>query len=110
MGRLEEADASNYAPRMRLTKRFGAAAFVALASLGCAPSPELGQLKIRAAFDMSCSDRDDIHVKALGNDTYDVDGCGKRAKYAWVCDGHGPMSPCKWVRNPDSKGRATDSK
>jgi hypothetical protein len=71
--------------------------------LACAPSPELGQLKIRAAYDMSCGDRNDIQVKPLGNDTYDVDGCGKHARYAWVCDGHAPMSPCKWVRHAEAK-------
>ena len=74
--------------------------FVATLFAGCAPSPELDQLKMRAAYDMMCSDRDDIHYKSLGNDTYDVDGCGKRARYVWVCDGHMPRSPCKWVRNP----------
>ena len=71
---------------------------VALACVRCAPSPELGQLKNQASFDMSCSNRDDIHSRARGNDVYDVDGCGKHARYLWVCDGHGPMSPCKWVR------------
>jgi len=80
---------------------------VALACVGCAPSPELGQLKNQASFDMSCSDRGDIRTKALGNDAYDVDGCGKHARYLWVCDGHGPMSPCKWVRE---KPRSVESK
>jgi hypothetical protein len=77
-------------------------ALLALVLFACAPSPELGQLKIRAAHDMSCGG-DDIHWKALGNDVYDVDGCGKHARYAWICNGHGPMSPCKWVRHAEAK-------
>jgi hypothetical protein len=81
----------------------------ALVWVGCAPSPELDQLKVRAAYDMMCSSRDDIHVKALGNDSYDVDGCGKRARYVWVCQGHAPMSPCKWVRNRGETPRPADS-
>ena len=85
---------------MSLPKRF--AVFV-LVSAGCAPSPENGQLRIRASYDMSCSDQNDLQVKPLGNDTYDVEGCGKHARYVWVCKGHGPMSPCKWVRLPEAK-------
>jgi hypothetical protein len=73
----------------------------------CAPSPETGQLRIRAAYDMSCGG-DDIHWKALDNDVYDVEGCGKRAKYAWICSGHGPMSPCKWVRHPGPKPASSE--
>jgi hypothetical protein len=80
-------------------KRF---AVFALIGAGCAPSPETGQLRIRAAYDMSCGG-DDIHWRALGNDVYDVEGCAKHAKYAWICSGHGPMSPCKWVRYPEAK-------
>ena len=63
----------------------------------CAPGPELGQLKIQAAHDISCSEKDDIHSKSLGDDIYEVRGCGREAKYRWVCNGHGPMSPCRWV-------------
>jgi len=69
----------------------------------CAPGPELGQLKVRASYDMSCSNREDIQVKALDDDTYDAAGCGKRATYAWVCNGRGPMAPCDWVRRPDGR-------
>jgi len=89
-----------------LPRRFG---LVALTWIACAPSPETGQLRIRAAYDMSCGG-DDIHWKALGNDTYDVEGCGKRAKYAWVCNGHAPMSPCKWVRHPEAKPASPEPK
>ena len=95
---------------MLFSSRFGIpAGVVALAWAGCAPGPELGQLKIRAAYDMSCSDRDDIRVKSLGNDVYDAEGCGKTARYSWVCEGHAPMSPCKWVRNPEPKPRPAAS-
>jgi len=83
------------------SRRFGPSLLV-LTSLGCAPSPASSELRSRAAYDMNCSDREDIRTKALGNDVYYAEGCGKRAKYAWVCEGHGPMSPCKWVRVWDS--------
>ena len=89
-----------YLLQVLFPRRFG---LLALAWIACAPSPEVGQLRIRAAYDMSCGDRDDLRVKALGNDVYDVDGCGKHARYAWICTGHGPMSPCKWVRYPEAR-------
>ena len=79
-----------------------AGALAALVSFGCAPSPSSTELKTRASYDMSCSDREDIHTKDLGDDVYSAEGCGKRAKYAWVCKGHAPMSPCSWVRIWDS--------
>ena len=73
----------------------------AVAAVACAPSPQAEELRVRAAYDMKCSNRDDIRVTDLGNDTYDAAGCGKRATYAWVCRGHGPMAPCKWVRGAE---------
>jgi len=50
-----------------LPRRFG---LVALTWIACAPSPETGQLRIRAAYDMSCGG-DDIHWKALGKTSVD---------------------------------------
>jgi len=82
-------------------------ALVGLALAGCAPSPQAGDLQTRAGYDMNCSDRTDIRVRELGNDTYDAEGCGKHARYAWVCKGHGPMAPCQWKRFPESKPAAS---
>ena len=70
--------------------------------VGCAPGPEMGQLKIQASHDIGCSDKDDIHSKSLGDDRYEVHGCGRHARYHWICSGHGPMSPCHWEREPKS--------
>jgi hypothetical protein len=99
-GKVASPSGSAYLDRVLPVRRL---AFLSLVWVACAPSPEVGQLKIRAAHEMSCGDRDDIHVKALGNDVYDVEGCGKHARYAWICDGHAPMSPCKWVRHAEAK-------
>ena len=87
-----------------LAKQRWVFAWVAGASLaGCAPSPQAEDLRVRASYDMQCSDQRDIKVTDVGNDTYDASGCGKRATYHWVCKGHGPVAPCKWVRDPQSR-------
>jgi len=46
-------------------------------------APLLGELRTRAAFDLVCVG-DSLQVQSIGERTYGVEGCGKRATYVWV--------------------------
>ena len=82
---------------------------IAMLLLGCAPKAHTSDLRDRAAYDMKCSDKTDIAIKPLGNDSYDVTGCGKRATYQWTCNGSGPMASCRWHRTSESSPRSGES-
>jgi hypothetical protein len=92
---------------MAFSDRFSTLLVIASSTwFACAPSPELGQLRIRASHDMSCGDKENIHFKSVGDDVYDAEACGRHTEYVWVCDGHWPMSPCSWVRKHQPKSAA----
>jgi hypothetical protein len=54
---------------------------VAAAALGAAGCASAGLVKVRAAEDLRCPEKE-ITVESREMDTYDASGCGRRASYA----------------------------
>ena len=53
-------------------------------------------LNQRAKFDLNCQS---TQMVELGENTYGVTGCGRRATYVWHCSGQGMNETCNWVMN-----------
>jgi hypothetical protein len=68
------------------------------------------ELLQRAAFDLDCPEAS-LSQAALGQDTFGVSGCGKRATYVSQCNGQPGHfgTTCRWVMNSAEKNEITQA-
>jgi len=71
---------------------------------GCGPQLQTQKEAVvqRARFDLSCQD---LNVQELGDRTFGVEGCEKRATYVTKGQcGNGGVTECTAIMNTDQKG------
>jgi hypothetical protein len=73
---------------------------VALWLVGCAATEK--QLRIRAAFDLDCSESE-LEVVEIDARTRGVRGCGQHVTYVESC-----APNCTWVLNTDTRTRESN--
>lgn len=72
---------------MRLLRPVFISGFLLASSCGHSTSVFQSAVMKRAPFDLSC-DGQAVHIEDLGNDTFGVTGCEKKATYVCLCGFH----------------------